>query len=82
MSDEDNKKATTTPKITQMQEFSDEFLNQHSPHKENYQLELINNERDQLRLQVLTLEEKCQRYESQLATTLDIASNTELDALN
>jgi hypothetical protein len=34
---------------------------------------------DQLRLQVLALEEKCQRYESQLATTLDIASKTEIE---
>lgn len=82
MSEEENKKQTmTTPKITQMQEFSDEFLNQQPDSLENHQLESITNERDQLRLQVLNLEEKCQRYESQLATTLDIASNTEIDAL-
>lgn len=49
MSEEENKKATTTPKITQMHEFSDEFLNQQPGYYENHQLELITNERDQLR---------------------------------
>ena len=82
MSGEDHKKQATTPKITQMQEFSDQFLNEQPGHQENIQLESLANERDQLRQQVLNLEEKCQRYESQLATTLDIASNTEIEALN
>ena len=79
MSEEQDHKKEVTAKITQMQEFSDEFQKEHQMTSE---LDQITAERDQLRAQLLVLEEKCQRYESQLATTLHIASNTELEAMN